>query len=450
MSNALAIAAVTAVLRDLLDDGLINANISGTLGVTITVTVLPPDLVISDSETQPEGLNLFLYQVTPNPGWRNVGLPTRDAQGDRISNQPLALDLHYLLTAYSRQPLHAEILLGYGMQLLHETSVLTRRGIRRTLSEALPGTVLPPAFRALSTAQLAEQVEQIKIAYQPMTSEEMFRLWSTFQTPYRPTAAYQATVVLIEPERIPKSGLPVLRPNLYIAPFRQPIIEQLLPLNGVAQSFVPSSTLVIRGQNLQGDVTKVRLGGLDIIPEEVSPTQIRLLLLPLTELPNGLKAGVQPVQVLHQLILGTPADPHVGSESNVAALILRPVITASLTEMTCTGEGAARRCLGTVVINVVPSVERTQRVVLLLDQLLNAPNERAQTYRFAAPENNGISNPDQTRTSSIRIPIRDVIPGTYLVRMQVDGAESLPEIDLNRDSPTYNQYTGQPQIILEP
>lgn len=44
-------------------------------------------------------VNLFLYQVTPNPGWRNTGLPSLDSRGDgRLSNPPLALDLHYLLT----------------------------------------------------------------------------------------------------------------------------------------------------------------------------------------------------------------------------------------------------------------------------------------------------------------------------------------------------------------
>ena len=47
MSSALAIAGVTAVLRDLLNDGLINHNVSGVLGATVTVSVLPPDRVVA-------------------------------------------------------------------------------------------------------------------------------------------------------------------------------------------------------------------------------------------------------------------------------------------------------------------------------------------------------------------------------------------------------------------
>ena len=139
MSTALAIAGVTAVLRDLLNDGLINHNVSGVLGSSVTVSVLAPDRVVPANGTESSQINLFLYLVTPNPGWRNEGLPSRDADGpQRLTNPPLALDLHYLLSAYSGGDLHAEILLGYAMQLLHEMPVLTREAIRTALNPS-PG-----------------------------------------------------------------------------------------------------------------------------------------------------------------------------------------------------------------------------------------------------------------------------------------------------------------------
>ena len=113
MSSALAIAGVTAVLRDRLNDGLVNHNVAGTLGTTVTVSVLPPDRVVPADGTEASQLNLFLYQVTPNAAWRNQGLPGHSADGSqRLSNPPLALDLHYLLSAYSGGDLHGEILLG--------------------------------------------------------------------------------------------------------------------------------------------------------------------------------------------------------------------------------------------------------------------------------------------------------------------------------------------------
>ena len=135
MSSALAIAGVTAVLRDLLNDGLINHNVSGVLGSTVTVSALPPDRVVAANGTENTQLNLFLHQVSPNLGWRNEGLPSRDSSGrTRLSNPPLALDLHYLLSAYGAEDLHAEILLGYAMQLLHETPVLGRSDHHRAES----------------------------------------------------------------------------------------------------------------------------------------------------------------------------------------------------------------------------------------------------------------------------------------------------------------------------
>ena len=90
MSSALALAGVTYVLRDLLNDGLINNN---TLDSDVRVTARPPARDPSAATAQESQLNLFLYQVSPNTGWRNASLPSRDFGGARITNPPLALDL---------------------------------------------------------------------------------------------------------------------------------------------------------------------------------------------------------------------------------------------------------------------------------------------------------------------------------------------------------------------
>jgi hypothetical protein len=206
MSTALAIASVTVVLKDLLNNGLIDHNVSASVG-EVMVSALPPDRIDALDTENKSRLNLFMYQVTPNAGWRNIGLPSRDGRGERLSNPPLALDLHYMLTAYGLEEFHSEILLGYGMQLLHETPVLTRAAIRTALAPPTPvvgGSGLPPEMQALSTSELAEQIEQIKIIQQSMSTEELSKLWPAFQAKYRPTAAYQASVVLIESHRSTK------------------------------------------------------------------------------------------------------------------------------------------------------------------------------------------------------------------------------------------------------
>lgn len=210
MSNALAIAGVTAVIKDLLDSGMIDQAISDTLGAGVLVTSMAPDTVSLDNADSPQ-LNLFLHQVTPNVAWRNAALPSRDAAGNRITNPPLALDLHYLLTAYGRAELQAEVLLGYALQLLHETPVLPRDAIRRALAPTvLDGAILPTVYQSLRGADLAEQIELLKITPSALGSEEMSRLWSAIQARYRPTAAFQVSVVLIESRKASRSPLPVL------------------------------------------------------------------------------------------------------------------------------------------------------------------------------------------------------------------------------------------------
>jgi Pvc16 N-terminal domain len=215
MSNALAVAAVTAVLKNLLDNAMIDSPASTALITDpVTVKTLAPDRVRPAQNGQPETtqLNLFMYQVTTNPGWSNVDLPSMDSNGGPVTNPPLALDLHYLLTAYGQADFEAEVLLGYAMQVLHEKPVLTREAIRTALQPPSPvdGEELPEEMETLVASDLAEQVELVKLTPKPMNLEEMSKLWTAFQTNYRPSAAYQASVVLIESRRPARTALPVL------------------------------------------------------------------------------------------------------------------------------------------------------------------------------------------------------------------------------------------------
>jgi len=139
MSNALAIAAVTAVLKDLIENGLVSDSIATSVG-DVVVTALPPDRISIGTDERAQ-LNLFLYQVTQN---RNADWVSRERHGDRppltreprSTNPPLALDLHYLLTAYGAKDFQAELLLGYALQLFHEMPVLTREVIHTALKNA--------------------------------------------------------------------------------------------------------------------------------------------------------------------------------------------------------------------------------------------------------------------------------------------------------------------------
>ncbi len=416
MSNALAIAAVTAVLKDLLNNRLIDHNVTGALGGNVTVTALPPDRVFAPGTPESSQLNLFLHQVTPNSGWRNAGLPSRGNRGERLTNPPLALDLHYLLTAYGAEDFHAEILLGYAMQALHETPVLTREAIRAALIPSpVTGTILPPALQALAAADLAEQMELIKICPAAVNTEEMSKWWSALQGHYRLTAAYQASVVLIEETRSTHTPLPVLtrgpvdpvsqRERGVIAqPDLTPPFPTLLAVQPPNQrpSVQLGDTVTIEGHHLNGTnivirLTTSRLQNAIELPPLAGNTATRLqFTLPNT--PANFPAGIYTLAVLVQRPGET--DQRTTNELSVA---LAPQITTALPF------SVARDVNGdaTITLSCRPEVRPQQRVALVLgDREIPA-------------------QPHPAQTNTLTFIARKVKADSYLVRLRVDGVDSI-------------------------
>lgn len=427
MSSALAIAGVTAVLRDLLNDGLINHNVSGLLGSTVTVSALPPDRVVPANGTESTQLNLFLHQVTFNAGWRNHALPARDGSGlHRLSNPPLALDLHYLLSAYSAEELGSEILLGYAMQLLHEVPVLDRKAITTALTPSpAVDTTLPPALRALADCGLADQVEQIKLVPDPLSSEEMSKLWTAVQSHYRPSAAYVATVVLIESAMPTRPALPVLTrgPVDPVTKLERGVVVQadLLPPfptieSAAATSGQPAATVgsivELTGHHLDGTNPTVLLSNsrFDIhqsVPAAGGGSNSRVSFT-VPSLPAGL------YQVAVQVIRPGESDPRL---SNTLALVIGPEITTPMPmAVVRDGSGSA-----TIVLSVQPQVQPGQSASLLL----------GTTEVPLAPIT--------VATGTLTVAVPGAAAGEFLLRVRVDGIDS-PIIDRSAVPPVFYNH----------
>ena len=261
MSTALAVAGVTAVIRGMLESWLGDQNANAALGgANAGVTAVAPDTIELTGANAAPQLNLFLHQVSPNSGWRNVDLPSVDPGGQQTTHPPLALDLHYLLTAYGPQELQAEVLLGYGMQLLHEMPVLDRNEIDDRLPASLRGSML------------SRQVEMIRITPERMGTEELSKLWSALQAHYRPSAAYHVSVVLIQPVGAGRTAMPVLsRGPVDAGTGRERGIlaepRLLPPLPGITSVQPPDGqpgaqlgqTVTVEGHHLEGSTRSVRL-----------------------------------------------------------------------------------------------------------------------------------------------------------------------------------------------
>jgi hypothetical protein len=401
MSNFLAIATVTEALHQLLQ-----AEVEDDVN-NVDVTTLRPEAAAGNQDPR---VNIYLYRVSPNAALRNRELPNRTGDGLLRQRPVAALDLHYLFSFFgSEAELVPQRLLGSTVRVLHDFPVITR--------EMLDDVRVSPTFPVfLAASDLDQQPELVKFTPAQLSLDDLSKVWSVFfQTPYALSVAYEATVVLIEGDETPRAPLPVRQRNLRVLPFRQPRLESIGVEDAPSAPVVAGSTILIKGRQLQGDVTRLRFGDVLVTPDVVSDAEI---LLTLAEPPfpmDALRAGVQGVQVVQELLFGTPADPHEGFSSNVAPFVLHPTVSSS-----------SVNAAGTLVtIDVDPPLREGQRATLLLNALAGDP---PAAYSFTLP-------PATSNVPQLAFPVSGVAAGQYLVRVQVDGAES--PLDLDPASPGF-------------
>lgn len=464
MSNFLAIATVTAALSTFLQ-GEVGQDVP-----SATVTTVMPDGTTGG--TSDPHVNIYAYQVTPNGALRNADVATRRADGSLIQRPQVALDIHYLLSFYGNEAeLIPQRMLGSVVRTLHARPVITRKMIQDAIDNS--------KFSFLKGSNLIDQVERVRLTPIGLNLEELSKLWSVFfQVRYVISVAYQASVVLIESEETPRTALPVRDRTLYILPFRQPVIEQVQstiphhqpPEFAPNQPIVYASTLKISGNQLQGrggemaaitemesqtlpgPATLVRIGEREVVPPKVSDTEIEL---PLSSFPADiLRSGIQGIQVVQPMLMGTPPVRHRGLESNVAAIVLRPTMTVGQSAVINRKDSNnVTYCTGTLTLeNFIPPVGRQQRVVLLLNEFQLTATTTARGYQFPAPPCNGIQDdpppaPPKESTDQITFAFKNVAAGTYLVRVQVDGAESLLTVGTDPAQPNNPQYV-QPRVTI--
>src|SRR3984957_16864025 len=123
MSNSLAIATVTEALKNLLTSYLDLSEVSAS-----QVSTLSPDAATGIANP---GINVFLYQISPNAALRNQDLPTRTQDNKLLRKPQAAVDLHYLLTFYGDYlALEPQRPLGAAAIALHANPVLSQAQIQ--------------------------------------------------------------------------------------------------------------------------------------------------------------------------------------------------------------------------------------------------------------------------------------------------------------------------------
>ena len=408
MSNSQAIAGVTVMLDFLITEGVTQELGSG--GVDI-VTTKPPDKAREEGQENNQ-INIFLYQTSPNSAWRNQDMPTKVKPGE-TGKPPLALNLYYLITAYGKKNDDTEShkILGTAMGVLHDRPLIRSQDIERAIANE-SGYLDEAKKTLLEHSNLKNQMERISVTPITLSLEEISKLWGTFQTQYRISAAYEVSVVLIESKIPVKTPLPVLgRGSDDRGPGSQTgTIPPLPSLTAVKLPpnefyFTVGKDLILEGYNLENSATvefaHPHLENPIVLDTgEVSDTQIGVTL-------DGSKqwlAGFYTVTV----------QVSEGDRDRVTNSMTFPLVP-EVTKITYLD----RRQKLTLTCN--PPVKEGQEVALLL-------GDRAIPYQFSAGE----------QTQNLTFNVSNVPPGTYVVRLRVDGVDSVP-IDFTEQPPQFKE-----------
>jgi hypothetical protein len=382
MSNVLAIAAATRTLRNLLMSQmpLLDSDLSD-----LEVTMQPLDVARKGiSKAQ---LNVYLYQVVFNAAWRNLDMPGRTRPGE-TAQPALALNLHYLITAWGRGESDTDAVnhrvLAAAMSTLHDRPVLDGNDIRN----------------ALPDNDLANQIERIRFTPLPQSVDEISKLWTAFQTNYRVSSAYEATVVLIDSQAPSKASLPVLKrgaqdQGVFSSVSAAPVLSALTLAHQQTAARL-GDDIVLSGSQLTTANALLRFSSLrldapvDVTPAPGSaPGTLGVHLADPSQdpdAPSRWAPGIYTVALLLQPS-GLPAIM-----SNELPLALAPSISVN----------PLIASAGTIslTIDCLPRVRDGQRVFLL----------------FA-----------------------NVVKGTYTVRLRVDGADSIP-VDFSGSVPAFDNH----------
>ena len=137
---------------------------------------------LATNEDFGSALTLYLYRITMDEHLRNT--PRRGTSRWEV---PLAIDLHFLLTAWADKPLAEHTTLAWAMQQLH----------RRPLLE----------LSSLSPEAGWSSADYVQIVPAELSTEDIMRIWDAVEPSYRLSVSYIGRVVQIdsptEPDALP-------------------------------------------------------------------------------------------------------------------------------------------------------------------------------------------------------------------------------------------------------
>ncbi|MEA3012197.1 MAG: hypothetical protein QOD42_742 [Sphingomonadales bacterium] len=410
MSNHRVIAAVTAALKQVLQT--VAASVVG--GVDIRLG--PPTAKIGE-ETTPR-INLFLFRISPNAALRNGHLPVRGSDGSRRRRAEAAVDLHYILSFYGDASAFVpEKLLGATTVALEEVPALFASAIAGAVAAVEPPVADPSVAAAL---------ERVRITPQTLTLEEFSKIWSIFfQVPYALSAVYLCSHVVLESQEVYGEAIPIVLREFLAGPVPGFSLLRAAADEAGTGPVLWGGPLHLAGKGLGKIGTGLSIDGkaMALDPDALSNGAIEIMLQ--APLVDELAAGIHVVQAIAPK--PTPATPeHLRRRTNAVSFALHPRITP--------GAVAAN----SIAVAFSPAVQEGQAVTLTLD----ARNAKGSPKVVLDPEPIDPNNPPAFPLGQLVFPFDALPAGDYLVRAQVDGIASLPDVVTDPNNPDFGLISG--------
>lgn len=178
MSDYKVVNAVDETLRALLWSHMqFDSEISSLLNESRIIFDAPFKL-LDNLDPDDEYISIFLYRVVESPDMKNRPLERIDPGS--LKYPPLSLNLFYLITPLSPNPDNEHLMLGKTMQILYDNSIVK-------------GSILQKV--------LQDTPSELRIILNPMSVEDLSKIWSAFMRPMRLSVSYEVKAVFIDSER---------------------------------------------------------------------------------------------------------------------------------------------------------------------------------------------------------------------------------------------------------
>lgn len=123
-------------------------------------------------------LSMYLYRILESPYMKNR-FPL-EGTGGKLRKPPLTLDLYYLLTPMVGTPREQQIVLGKTMQTLYDRAILGGADL---------------------SGSLGASGDEVRLVLNPVSLEELTRVWQALEIPYRLSVCYIARVMIVDSEQ---------------------------------------------------------------------------------------------------------------------------------------------------------------------------------------------------------------------------------------------------------